>query len=154
MGCAATSKYLVVAGGMSRFEVLNSVEVFIVQSRALGRGGSLQKARAYFQMVAVGSTNTRLLAIGGHNGTSTLDTSEWWEDEGNSWEEGPTLSTARANFAALMGSPNIVCSKIQPSALLCPASGNVNHTCAIPIPSTGRQRYASFLGFLALQVFW
>ena len=121
-GCGATSYYLLVAGGVSDWdEVLTSVEVVDIKSKALQRGGSLRQARAYFQIVPVGLTLPRLLAIGGHNGTSNLNTSEWFEVEENSWEEGPPLSTGRSSFAALMAPPHLVCSEIDlPPAHSCP----------------------------------
>ena len=103
-GCGATAHHLVVAGGISGWgnEVLTGVEVFHIESKALRKGGNLRQARAFFQIIPVGSTHPRLLAVGGHSGTSTLDTSEWWEEEEDSWEEGPALSTGRSNFGALV----------------------------------------------------
>ena len=122
-GCGATSNHLVVAGGVSEWgdEVLTSVEVFHIESKALRKGADLLQARAYFQMIPVGSTHPRLLAVGGQNGTSSLDTSEWWEEEENSWEEGPALSTGRSNFGAIMAPPHLVCS-IQTPPLVSPVN--------------------------------
>ena len=71
----------------------------------------MKKARAYFQIIPVGSTRPRLLAVGGENEIMALDTSEWWEEEEDSWEEGPTLSRGRSDFAALMAPPHLVCSE-------------------------------------------
>ena len=112
-GCGATLYHLVVAGGVSKWgdEVLTSVEVFHIESKALKKGGNLRQARAYFQMIPVGSTHPRLLAVGGQSGTLTVDTSEWWEEEENSWEEGPALSTGRSNFGAIMAPTHLVCTE-------------------------------------------
>ena len=112
-GCAATAQHLIVAGGVSDSdEILASVEVFDIESKALRRGGKLRQARSYFQIIPVGSTNPRLLAIGGQSGNSFLDSTEWWEEEEDSWEAGPTLSTGRSNFAALMAPDHLVCSEM------------------------------------------
>ena len=117
-GCGATLYHLVVAGGVSKWgdEVLTSVEVFHIESKALKKGGNLRQARAYFQIIPVGSTHPRLLAVGGQNGTLTVDTSEWWEEEENSWEEGPKLSTGRSNFGALMAPTHLVCAEAEAEA--------------------------------------
>ena len=137
-GCGATSHHLVVAGGVSGWdEVLTSVEVFHIESKALRKGGSLRQARAYFQIIPVGSTHPRLLAVGGQNGTSTLDTSEWWEEEEDSWEEGPALSRGRSNFGAIMAPPHLVCSEIDPPAHSCPAAQNTGQTCLFPTGESG-----------------
>ena len=144
-GCGATSYHLVVAGGVSGLDdVLTSVEVFHIATKALRRGGSLQQARAYFQIIPVGSTHLRLLAVGGQNGTSTLDTSEWWEEEEDSWEEGPALSRGRSNFAALMAPPHLVCSEIDPPAHSCPAAQNTDQTCLFPTGEPGALITLSF----------
>ena len=137
--CGATSYHLVVAGGVSGWGdgVLTSVEVFHIESKAQRRGRSLRQARAYFQIIPVGSTHPRLLAVGGQNGTSTLDTSEWWEEEENFWEEGPKLSRGRSHFAALVAPPQLVCSEIEPPAHSCPAAQNTGQKCTFPTEGTG-----------------
>ena len=137
-GCGATSQHLVVAGGVSDWdEVLTSVEVFHIKTKALKRGGSLRQARAYFRIIPVGSTHPRLLVVGGQNGTLALATSEWWEEEENTWEEGPVLSTGRSNFAALMAPPHLVCSEMDPLAHSCPAAQNTGQTCIFPTEDSG-----------------
>ena len=130
-GCSATPYHLVVAGGVSAWdEVLTSVEVFHIATKALKKGGNLQQARAYFQVIPVGSTHPRLLAVSGQNGISTVDTTEWWNEEENSWEDGPSLSKGRSNFAALLAPPHLVCSEIDPPAHSCPAAQG--ETCVFP----------------------
>ena len=144
-GCGATVDHLVVAGGVSGLDdVLSSVEVYHIATKALRRGGSLQQARAYFQIIPVGSTHPRLLAVGGQGASSTLDTSEWWEEEENSWEEGPALSRGRTNFAALMAPPHLVCSEIDPPAHSCPAAQNTSQTCLFPTGDPGALIALSF----------
>ena len=111
-GCGATQYHLIVAGGVSGWdEVLNSVEIVNIGNKGLRRGGNLKQARAYFQMIPVGSTFSRILAIGGQGVHSMLTSSEWWDSEENSWEDGPSLSTERSIFSALMAWPHPVCSK-------------------------------------------
>ena len=141
-GCAATTHHLIVAGGVSGWgdEVLTSVEIFHIESKALRRGGDLRQARAYFQIIPVGSTHPRLLAVGGQNGTSTLDTSEWWEEEEDSWEEGPALSRRRSNFGALMAPPHLVCSEVEPPPQhTCPAAQGTGLPCKFPAVESGGQ---------------
>ena len=137
LGCGATSHHLIVAGGVSGWgEVLTSVEVFHIASKALRRGGNLQQARAYFKIIPVGSTHPRLLAVGGVGATSTVDTSEWWEEEDDSWEEGPTLSTGRSGFSAVMAPPHLVCTQENPPAHSCPGVDN-NQTCLFSTAAPG-----------------
>ena len=137
-GCGATYHHLVIAGGVTDWdEVLTSVEVYHIESKALKKGGSLRQARAYFQIIPVGSTHPRLLAVGGHGVYSTMDTSEWWEEEEDSWEEGPALSRGRSNFVALMAPPHLVCSEIDPPPHSCPADQNNDHLCIFPIMESG-----------------
>ena len=137
-GCGATSQHLVVAGGVADWdEVLATVEVFHIETKALKRGGNLRQARAYFQIIMVGSTHPRLLVAGGQNGTFTLGTSEWWEEEENSWEEGPALSTLRSNFGAIMAPPHLACSEMDLQAHSCPAGQNSGQTCAFPTLESG-----------------
>ena len=124
-GCGATLHHLVVAGGVSGWdEVLASVEIFDIDTKALRKGGSLRQPRAYFQIIPIGSTQVRLLAVGGLGQSSTLATSEWWEEEEDSWEEGPALSANRSNFGALMAPPHLVCTKENPYSHSCPAVEN------------------------------
>ena len=137
-GCGATSYNLVVAGGVSDWdEVLTSVEVYHIETKALRRV-NMRHARAYFQIIPVGSTHPRLLAIGGQGAYSTLDTSEWWQEEENSWEEGPTLSTTgRSSFSSLMAPPHLVCSDVEPPSYSCPAGQNPGQTCVFPTVEQG-----------------
>ena len=100
-------------------------------------GGNLRQARAFFQIIPVGSTHPRLLAIGGQGAYSTLDTSEWWQEEENSWEEGPTLSTGRSSFATIMAPPHLVCSEIDPPAHSCPADENASQACVFSTVKPG-----------------
>ena len=97
-GCGATSLHLVVAGGVSAWdEVLTSVEVFVLATRALRRGGSLRQPRAFFQIIPIGFKHRRLLAIGGRHESEGQATSEWWEEEEDSWEEGKGISKGRSS---------------------------------------------------------
>ena len=99
----------------------------------------MQKARAFFQIIPVGLKQIKLLAVGGQGAFSTVDTTEWWEEEENSWEEGPTLSLGRSNFAALMALPRFVCSETNPSDHSCPNSMS-NQTCLFPNEGSGDSR--------------
>ena len=137
-GCGATSLHLVVAGGVSEWdEVLNSVEVIHIVSKALRRGGDMQQARAYFQIIPVGSMHPRLLAVGGKNASSIVDTSEWWEEEENVWQAGPMLATGRSNFAALMAPPHLVCLDMDQPEHSCPVAHNTSQTCVFPTVESG-----------------
>ena len=140
-GCAATSYNLVVAGGVSDWdEILTSVEVFNIENKSLRRGGHLQQSRAYFRIIPVGSTYPRLLAVGGQDVSSALDTSEWWEEEEDSWEEGPALSRRRSNFGALMAPPHLVCSEVEPPPQhTCPAAQGTGLPCKFPAVESGGQ---------------
>ena len=81
------------AGGVSNWdEVLGIVEIFGISKKSLRRGGTLKRPRAYIHIVPVGLKHPRLFAIGGKNSDSTLSSSEWWEEEEDTWQEGPDLS--------------------------------------------------------------
>ena len=137
-GCGATSFHLVVAGGVSGFdEVLTSVEVFHVATKAIRAGGNLQHARAFFQIIPIGSTHLQLLAVGGQSSSSPRKTSEVWQEDDDSWEEGPELATGRSSFGAIMVRPHLVCLESNPPVHSCPAAGNTNQTCKFPIPHPG-----------------
>ena len=97
-----TRTHLVVAGGVSGWqEVLATVEVFLLESRAHKNADAMRKARAFFSLVAVGDTHSHVLAIGGRNETSELETTEWWDEEEDEWQEGPPLETPRLAFPGL-----------------------------------------------------
>ena len=136
-GCGSTLDHLIVAGGVSGWgEVLNSVEVFHIESKSLGRGGTMRQPRAFFKIIPIGSKHPRLLAIGGQSGTSILNTSEWWEEEEDSWQEGPALSAGRTNFDALMAPAQLVCPEKNSPTHSCPAVEN-NQTCLFPTTASG-----------------
>ena len=128
--CGATFYHLLVAGGVSHWdEVLSSVEVFDISSRSLRRGGSLQRPRAYFQMIPVGFKHPRLLAIGGKDSNSTLSTSEWWEEQEDRWEDGPSMTSGRSSLSSLMAPPHLVCLGTDPPAYSCPAVVSTEQMC-------------------------
>ena len=130
--CGATTYLLIVAGGVSGLdEVLASVEVYNIETRALRRGGDMRQPRALFSLVPVGSTHPRLLAVGGHSGSSILDTSEWYDHEVNEWSEGPTLSRERKSFGALMARVELACTEIDPPPHSCPAL-DTSQSCLFP----------------------
>ena len=140
-GCAATPYYLLVAGGVTdQGEVLASVEIFWLQSRALGRGRDMSSPRSFFTMIPVGLKRPKILAIGGRNGEFFLETTEFWEEEDNQWERGPQLGTGRSAFGALMIHGEYACSAIesqQPE--LYPATEKV--APLMNTQSTGRKNY-------------
>ena len=88
-------------------------------------------------MIPVGTTFPRILAIGGTNGTTALDTTEWWEEEEDTWQEGPRLASERANFAAVMSSSQLVCSETGLTDHSCPLAGNSSLTCTFPTMESG-----------------
>ena len=153
-GCGATSHHLLVAGGVSREtsgfdELLTSVEVFHVATKTRRKRGNMRQARAFFQIIPIVSTHPRLLLVGGEGAFSSMNTSEWWEEEENSWEEpelreGPALSTGRSSFAALMALPHLVCSEIEPPAHSCPAVQNTGQTCIFPTVESGLSMIITF----------
>ena len=123
--CGATTHLLLVAGGVSDWdEVLASVEVFNIETRALRKGGAMREPRALFSLVPVGSTHPRLLAVGGQNETSILSSSEWFDQEENEWNEGPTLEVGRKSFAALMAPVEFACTEVDPPPHSCPTLDN------------------------------
>ena len=110
-------------------EVMASVEVYDLSRKSLRRGGSLQRPRAYFQMIPVGVKHPRLLAIGGQSSNSTLSSSEWWEEEEDQWEDGPSLTSGRSSLSSLMTPPHLVCPKTNPLPHSCPALGDTEQMC-------------------------
>ena len=131
--CGATTYLLIVAGGISGWdEVLASVEVYIIKTRARRRGGVMREPRALFSLVPVGSTHPRLLAVGGQNETTILGTSEWYDQDENEWSEGPTLGKGRKSFGALMTPVRLACTEIDPPPHSCPAV-NTSQSCLFPL---------------------
>ena len=150
-GCGATLYHLIVAGGVSNWdEVLATVEIFHIEKKSLRVGGSMTQARAFFNIVPVGSTHPRLLAIGGQTETSTLHSSEWWEEEEDRWQEGPSLSTGRSSFSALMALPHHVCSDLDPITHTCPGAANTQ-TCSLPTMTSGTSTNINFKRYNGLR---
>ena len=86
-------------------------------------------------MIPVGFKHPRLLALGGKNATSTLSSSEWWEEEDDHWEEGLDLQTGRSSLSSLIASPDLVCPETNPLAHSCPALGDTEQMCTLEIGS-------------------
>ena len=132
-GCGATLYHLVIAGGVSGWdEVLASVEVFVIESKALLRGGNMKHARAFFNIMPVGTSQLRLLAIGGRDGLSTLKSSEWWEEEDNVWGEGFSLSMGRSSYGVVLAPAYLACTEVEPPYHSCPAD-NGSQSCYFPL---------------------
>jgi hypothetical protein len=113
-GCGATADIVIVAGGVSGWqEILDTVEIFQLKSKALGTGGRMSQARAFFSLVPFGETFIRLIAIGGEgvNGVS-LNTTEWWNQDDYEWEEGPELDNPRSSLAVSLVSADLVCGSL------------------------------------------
>ena len=113
-GCGATTDIVIVAGGVSGWQdILDTVEIFQLKTRALGTGGRMAQARAFFSLVPVGETFIRLLAVGGEglNGVS-LSTTEWWNHDDYEWEEGPVLDNPRSSLAASLVPVDLVCGSL------------------------------------------
>ena len=133
-GCGATNYHLVVAGGVSSWDVvLSTVEVYVIESKAHLIGGDMKQARAFFNIIPVGTSQLRLLAIGGRNATSILKSSEWWEEENNMWGEGLSLSTGRSSFGVVLALATETCTKVQPPPHSCPLSNG--SLCEFPAVS-------------------
>ena len=113
-GCGATTDIVIVAGGVSGWqEILDTVEVLQIKTKALGTGGRMAKARAFFSLVPVGETFIRLLAVGGKGaGEVTLASTEWWNHDDYVWEEGPVLDNPRSSLAASLVPVDLVCGSL------------------------------------------
>ena len=120
-GCAATSNYLLVAGGVTeQGVVLTNVEIFrldtftagFVDKRTTGEARNLLTPRSFFTLVPVGLVHPRLFAIGGRDGGSFLHSTEFWDQEQNEWEQGPALGTGRSSFGAIMIEADFACADI------------------------------------------
>ena len=132
-GCGATNEVFIVAGGITGWDViLDTVEIFQLKSRALGAGGIMIQARAFFSLVPVGETFIRLLAVGGEgvNGV-TLNTTEWWNQDDNDWEEGPELDTPRSSPAASFVPVKLVCGSLTNGSFCETMQGNACTECAV-----------------------
>ena len=108
--CAATSHHLVVAGGLTlQGEALASVEIYRLDSKNLGRASNMTSVRSFFTLIPVGLIRPRVLAIGGRIGDSFLDSSEFWEEDENEWEEGPQLGLGRSSMGTIMIESKFAC---------------------------------------------
>ena len=129
VGCAATLKHLVVAGGVTnQGGVLSSIEVYGLRSKKKNEdiAADMVIPRSFFSLVLVGQTQPRLLAIGGRSTTTWISTSEYLDEEGKYWEAGPSLQEGRSNFGSLMIEGDYVCSSIKATCDIekCPLEGS------------------------------
>ena len=132
-GCGATKEVLIIAGGVTGWDViLDTVEIFQLKSRALGVGGVMIQARAFFSLVPVGETFIRLLAVGGESDNGvTLNTTEWWNQDDDEWEEGPLLDTPRSGLAASLVPVKLVCGSSTDGSFCQTVQGNPCTECAL-----------------------
>ena len=139
-GCAATSQYLLVAGGVTeQGEVLASVEIYNLDFKSLGRATNMTSPRSFFNLVPVGLVRPRLLAIGGRDENSWISSTEFFEEEDNQWEEGPQLGTGRSDFASIMIEGNLGCTDNVPS-YTCPAKlqNNTETICVFDVSTVAQ----------------
>ena len=75
-------------------EVLKSVEIIYLESKAIGKAKDLSKSRNPIALIVLGST---LLALGGMNETSI----HIWEGASGSWKEAAmSLNETKSQFSA------------------------------------------------------
>ena len=132
-GCGATTDIVIVAGGVSGWhEILDTVEIYQLKSRALGIGGRMIQARAFFSLVPVGETFIRLLAVGGEGVDGmTLKTTEWWNHDDDEWEEGPVLDKPRSSLAASLVPVDLVCGSLVNGTFCLTEQNNVCSECTL-----------------------
>ena len=132
-GCGATTDIVIVAGGVSGWqEILDTVEVLQIKTKALGTGGRMAQARAFFSLVPVGETFIRLLAVGGKGaGGVTLASTEWFHHDDNEWEEGPVLDNPRSSLAASLVPVDLVCGSLANGTFCQTEKNNICSECTL-----------------------
>ena len=115
LACATVEDMVVFAGGKAGWsqEVLDTVEILDFSKWSSSEvGNNLIYPRAFFQLVRLGdSVYSKLLAVGGRNGSSTSDTMEWWDPRQRSWTEIHNLPVPRSHLGAVATKQNMVCVK-------------------------------------------
>ena len=104
LSCARLGDVLVIGGG----EEDTSTTLLDLVTKEQRPGGQMTTSRGdYFRMVNFGG---RVLAVGGDDGESYLDSVEEWLGEGEGWRLAQDrLQTARYAFSALVAPREMVC---------------------------------------------
>ena len=100
-GCAKLGPKVIVAGGYGNGGSLKSTEVVDLKSRRISSGGNLVTPRYWFHIAPIVRKGfEKVIAFGGLDGWSVVDTVEEWVEESSTWKEVNSLSKERSYFGA------------------------------------------------------
>ena len=111
-GCSKIDNHIVIAGGWSSGQYLQSTEVLDLKTNSLMYAGELNSPRSNFHMATITRDGQQLiLAFGGETtGTTALNSVEQFNPSNNTWTLAPTgMEEARSQFAAVVVPTTMVC---------------------------------------------
>ena len=117
-GCSKIDNRIVIAGGFSSGQYLQSTEVLDLKTNSLVYAGDLNSPRGWFHMATIRRDGQQLiLAFGGYNGPSStlnnvsiLNSVEQFNPSNNTWTLAPTtMEEARRQFGAVVVLKKMVC---------------------------------------------
>ena len=109
--CALLGRTVVVAGGGS-FDAGASAatELIDIDSRTIRFGGDMTQSRRAFHLILVESvTGSRILALGGEQKSTNLDSVEEWQSESETWKQISPLQERRYRYGAVAVPAHLVC---------------------------------------------
>ena len=101
-GCSKIENYIVIAGGYNS-GYLRSTEVLDLSTRTIVYAGDLNSPRDSFHMATITKNGQQLiLAFGGYNGSSQLNSVEQFNPSNNTWTLAPTtMQKAKSSYGAV-----------------------------------------------------
>ena len=107
--CILLNNNILVVGGINhggQEDELKSTEIISLTHKIPRNGGSLNIARSYFGLAAVGGHFKRILSFGGNSGNSV----EQWNEETEQWKMSPfSLQKSRGGFGSVAVPPSVIC---------------------------------------------
>ena len=113
-GCSKVENYIVIAGGYSSGQYLRSTEVLDLTTKTIVSAGDLNSPRAFFHMATITKNRQqRILAFGGTDGSSDLNSVEEFILSNNTWTLSPTaMEETRYSFGAVTLPKELICPTI------------------------------------------
>jgi len=109
--CTKHRNTVILAGGRSGREYLQSTLVLDITTRTISTGGDMATPRYWFNLATISRGGGEItFAIGGQSSSYTkLNSVEEWEEESSTWKAAGNLDTARSAFGVVTIPKNIIC---------------------------------------------
>ena len=110
-GCSLINGKVVIAGGWSNGASISSTEILDIESRTIQYGEDLTTGRFYFHIITIRTQGVeRALAMGGWDGSSSLDSVEEFDPDTLTWNPAPAnLLEGRGNHGAAALQKDLIC---------------------------------------------